>query len=177
MQIISCTYLITVNFKKNLLESLRKLARHGKKGLGDNVITGKKSKANAGGSVHQRPLHVTAVCSDATASLIETLELLDEYNGIITAPTARLWIMYMDMVMIMKQFIHAKRAGLWDEHLAEVEKMMPYLVAAGHHKYVSCLSHYLDAMRVLPVFLPNIVEAFREGQFTVRRCSGRYNGV
>ena len=77
------------------------------------------------------PLHVTAVCSDATASLIEALELLDEYDGTITAPTARLWIMYMDMVMIMKRFIHAERAGLWDEHLAEMEKMMPYLVAAG----------------------------------------------
>jgi len=44
------------------------------------------------------PLHVTAVCSDAIASLIEALELLDKYDGTITAPTARLWIMYMDMV-------------------------------------------------------------------------------
>ena len=40
--------------------------------------------------------------------------------------------MYMDMVMIIKRFIHAEVAGLWEEHLAEVEKMLEYLVAAGH---------------------------------------------
>jgi len=57
------------------------------------------------------PLHVTAVCSDATASLIEALELLDEYDVTITAPTSRLWIMYMDMVIIMiHEAVHSCRA-------------------------------------------------------------------
>ena len=30
----------------------------------------------------------------------------------------------MGTVMILKRFIHAERAGLWEEHLAEVEKML-----------------------------------------------------
>jgi len=30
--------------------------------------------------------------------------------------------MYMDMVMILKRYIHAEHAGLWEEHLTEVEK-------------------------------------------------------
>ena len=31
--------------------------------------------------------------------------------------------MNIDTVRILKRFIHAERAGLWEEHLAEVEKM------------------------------------------------------
>ena len=30
----------------------------------------------------------------------------------------------MDTVMILKRFMHAERAGLWEEHLAVVEKML-----------------------------------------------------
>ena len=54
---------------------------------------------------------------------------------------------YMAMVMILKRFIHAERAGLWEEHLVEIEKILTYLVAAGQYKYVSGLLHYLQAMR------------------------------
>ena len=32
----------------------------------------------------------------------------------------------MDTVMILKRFMHAERAGLWEEHLAVVEKMLRY---------------------------------------------------
>lgn len=64
--------------------------------------------------------------------------------------------MYMDMVMILRWFIHAEYVGLWEEHLAEVEQMLPYLVAAGHYKYVSCLPQYLEAMRSLHTLAPNI---------------------
>uniref|UniRef100_A0AAQ4QEP0 Uncharacterized protein n=1 Tax=Gasterosteus aculeatus aculeatus TaxID=481459 RepID=A0AAQ4QEP0_GASAC len=47
--------------------------------------------------------------------------------------------------------------GLSQEHLADVEKMLPYLAAAGHYKYVSCLPHYLEAMRSLPTLAPRSI--------------------
>ena len=78
--------------------------------------------------------------------------LMAEFDYTCTSPTTKLWLMYMDMLMTLKRFVHAERAGLWDQHLAEVEKMMPYLVAAGHYKYVSCLPHYFAAMRALPTW-------------------------
>ena len=53
--------------------------------------------------------------------------------------------------MILKRYIHAERAGLWEEYLAELENMLLY-VSAGRWKYVSCLSHYLEAMNILKVF-------------------------
>ena len=45
----------------------------------------------------------------------------------------------------MPKFFHAERAGLWGEHLIELEKMLTYLVAVDHYK-LSCLAHYLQAM-------------------------------
>ena len=64
--------------------------------------------------------------------------------------------------MILKRCIHAERVGLWEEeHLAELENMLLYLVAAGRCKYVSCLPHYLEAMTGLPTLALNILKAFK----------------
>ena len=92
-------------------------------------------------------------------------------------PTAKLWLMYIDMVDILKRFIHAERAGIWKEHLAAAEEMLPYLVVAGHSKYVSCLPQYLHEMRLLPTTAPTVAAEFEKGNFTVRRAPGRFNVV
>ena len=77
----------------------------------------------------------------------------------------------------LKRSIHTERAGLWEGHLAESEKMLPYLIAAGHYKYVSCLSHYLQAMGNLTTMAPSILQALKNGQFTIHQSEGRFNGV
>lgn len=90
----------------------------------------------------------TSVCADATDQLKKLSYLMAEFDEARTSPTTKLWLMYMDMGMILRRFIHAERAGLCEEHLAEVEKMLPYLVAAGHYKYGSCLPHSFKAKKV-----------------------------
>ena len=80
-------------------------------------------------------------------------------------------------MQILKRYIHSERDGLWDEHLKEIENMMPYMVAAGHHKYVSCLPHYLESMKQLPTTAPYVYEAFKKGNFTVHQTKGNFNGV
>ena len=69
-----------------------------------------------------------------------------EFDMTCTSPTTKLWLMYMDMVMILKRFIHAERACLWEEYLAELDNMLLYLVSVGRCNYISCLPHYLEAM-------------------------------
>ena len=77
----------------------------------------------------------TSACADVTPLTMA------EFNKTCTSPTTKLWLMYMDMVMILKRYIHAARAGLWEEYLAELENMLLYLVSAGRYKYVSaCLT-------------------------------------
>ena len=46
----------------------------------------------------------------------------------------------------------AKELG-WEDHLTALGNMLPYLVSAGHIKYVSCFPHYLVAMRNLPSYI------------------------
>ena len=50
-----------------------------------------------------------------------------EFDKTCTSPITQLWLMYMDMMMILKRYIHAERARLWEEHLAELENMLLYL--------------------------------------------------
>jgi len=78
---------------------------------------------------------------------------------------------------IPKRFIHAEQASLWEEHLAEVENMLSYIMAADHYKYASCMPHYSEAMRSLPTLGLYIYKAFKAGQFTLHQTEGRFNGV
>ena len=94
-------------------------------------------------------------------SLADKVLTMAEFDKTCKSHTAQLWLMYMDMVMILKRCIHAERVGLWEEHLAELENMLLYLVAAGRCKCVSCLPHYLEAMIGLPTLALDILKAFK----------------
>ncbi|KAJ8362618.1 hypothetical protein AAFF_G00365430 [Aldrovandia affinis] len=51
----------------------------------------------------------SSACADATDQLKELSRLMAEFDEVYTSPTTKLWLMYMDMVMILKWFIHAER--------------------------------------------------------------------
>ena len=95
------------------------------------------------------------ICDDVTQLTMA------EFDKTCKSPTTQLWLMYMDMLMILERCIHAEHAGLWEEHLAELENMLLYLVDTGHCKYVSCLHHYLEAIIDLPTLALNILKAFK----------------
>ena len=106
-------------------------------------------------ALSQHDVENTYACADVTPLTMA------EFNKTYTSSTTKLWLMYMDMVMFLKRYIHAERAGLWKEYLAELENMFPYIVPAGRCKYVSCLPHYLEAMICLPTLALNILKAFK----------------
>ena len=115
--------------------------------------------------------------SDETLQVLRSLEVnwanFEKTQGL----TAQLWRMYIDMVLILKRYIHAERAGVWEQHLQEVENMLPYTVSSGHGKYMSCLPIYLNDMRGLPVSAPDVHEKFESGEFNVHQIAGDFNGV
>ncbi|KAG1664654.1 hypothetical protein GQR58_019710 [Nymphon striatum] len=108
---------------------------------------------------------------------LESLESLwgDFESGL--GVTARLWSMYIDMILILRRYIHAERAGLWQQHLQEVRNMLPYTIASGHSKYMSCLPIYLNEMQKLPETAPEVHEEFAAGKFTVHQTARDFNGV
>ncbi|CAM4331524.1 unnamed protein product [Leuciscus chuanchicus] len=158
-----------------VLEALRQVNPH--KAVGPDGVPPRVMKTCAKQLTEEEVEKATSVCADATDQLKKLSCLMAEFDEARTSPTTKLWLMYMDMVMIFRWFIHAERAGLSEEHLAEVEKMLPNLVAAGHYKYVSCLPHYLEAMRSLSKLAPNTYRELKDGKFNVRQTEGRSNGV
>ena len=91
-----------------------------------------------------------------------------------TSPTSKLWLMYLEMMDIVRRYIYAERSGDWALHLATVEEMLPYLVSAGHTKYTACVPQYIIAMNSLPA---SVTLEFQKGNFAVRRKEGKFNGV
>ena len=81
--------------------------------------------------------------------------------------------------VILKRYIHDERAGMWEEHLAGVDNMLLYLVAAGHCNYVSCLPHCLEPIICLPTLALNSEhhEGIQDGQITVRQTEAQFNCV
>lgn len=105
--------------------------------------------------------------------------MLDKFreSQLCATPTAELWFMYLDMMSIVQRYIWAERIGDWEGHLQESQKMLPYLVVSGHHKYVSCLPHYINEMTKLPSTAPEVHQEFMEGNFTIRQTPGKFNAV
>ena len=92
-------------------------------------------------------------------------------------PTAILWIQYLDMTRILRNFSIAERLGNWYLHLEAVSKMLPYLAASGHSLYTKSASIYLSSMANLPNDHPVVRQHFVEGLHVARRSDHAWAGL
>ena len=81
------------------------------------------------------------------------------------------------MIHILLQFTAAQRSGDWEQTIAGANKMLPFIVAAGHHNYSYSLPLFLKEMNDLWNTAPEVYEHFLKGNFVVRRKAGSFNGV
>ena len=91
--------------------------------------------------------------------------------------TAALWLQYMEMVDILRQFIKAERTANWELHLQTVNKMLPYFAASGHNNYLKCAYLYLQTMTDLPKQHPDVYQSFLSGLHVVRRSDRFWAGL
>jgi hypothetical protein len=102
-------------------------------------------------------------------------DMFDKFEDSFAAnSTARLWIFYIRLVLILVQFLVDERAGNWVGHLTGVKLMAPYFSEVKHHKYAAFVIRYLSDMRSSPTELSEI---FRQGLFNVKRLSGKMNSI
>ena len=87
---------------------------------------------------------------DAVSSLKENLAN--------SSRTAKLWLLYMDYVDILKQYICAARSGDWEYSLFSLNKMINLFSATGHINYAKSARLYLQLMRELPKSHPWLYE-------------------
>lgn len=94
-------------------------------------------------------------------------------------PTAKLWIQYLKMITLAKQFMEAERMGNWELHLDTIQKMLPFFFSSGHFFYAKSCQLYLQQMRSLKDRMPqNEYEAFTTGaNFTIRRNNKFFSGT
>ena len=85
---------------------------------------------------------------------------LDTKSRLKVYPTAALWIQYLEIIDIYRQFVFAERTGNWELSLQSIHEMLPYFAAAGHNLYLKSVYHYLETMKKLPESHPSISKWF-----------------
>ncbi|GBM02352.1 hypothetical protein AVEN_31260-1 [Araneus ventricosus] len=63
-----------------------------------------------------------------------------------TGPTSKLWVQYLDMVLVLKDFIRAERMGDWRAYLSTIKRMIPYFHATGHFLYAKSAQLFIQDM-------------------------------
>lgn len=113
----------------------------------------------------------------ATSPSKKISEMLQTFEK--RGPTAKLWILYVKMVLLWRQFIEAEKAGNWELHLQTIYKMLPFFHASGHLPYAKSAHLYLQCMISLKNIMP--AEEFQkftnEGFFTIRRSDKFWSGI
>ena len=79
------------------------------------------------------------------------------------------WEEYIDMVMILLQFIKAERTGNWSLHLSSTAAMIPHFFAMDRTNYARWMPIYLADMHKLEVRHPNVFKEFSAGNHSVSR--------
>ena len=91
--------------------------------------------------------------------------------------TARLWLQYIEMVELLRQFIKAERTGKWQLHLKTLRDMLPFFTASGHNLYAKSAYLYLVKMNALQKTHPKLYDYFMKGFHVVRRSDRYWAGL
>ena len=83
--------------------------------------------------------------------------------------TAKLWLQYMRMLEILRQFLRSERSGNWNLHMNFLKNMVAYLVAAGHNNYTRSLLLYLQHLQTSFKRSADAYRIFKEGLHVIRR--------
>lgn len=116
-----------------------------------------------------------ACSNDVLKELNDQIKIFKE--AISQQRTSKLWIMYMDMVDLLKRFIKAERTGNWELHLKSVEEMLPYFASSGHNQYAKCGRLYLQKMIQLKKDQPEVYQNFVNGHHVIRRSDRFWAGL
>ena len=93
----------------------------------------------------KQEIDLESACGNSVFQSVE--ERLQRYkNDLARSRTARLWLLYLEMISVLKQFIKAEREGNWNLHLHSMSRMLPFFAASGHNLYTKSVYIYLQNM-------------------------------
>ena len=93
--------------------------------------------------------------------------------------TSTLWLQYMKMLDILRQFIKAERMENWRLQLKATYEMLPYFAASGHNLNLYAKSAYIyyQMMTKLEDIKLTIYDLFMKGHHVSRRSDLFWAGL
>ena len=91
--------------------------------------------------------------------------------------TAKLWLLYLEYIAKLKQFILAERTSNWTLHIKSVFDMLNLFAATGHINYAKSARFYVQQMQELPDMHPWLYNCFINGSHAVRRSNRNWSGL
>ena len=115
----------------------------------------------------------TVSSDEVTKEFTKALERKMHSDLKVNGPTAELWLQYVSLVEIIRLFLRAERTSNWELHLYTVERMLPYLHAAGHFNYAKSAHFYLQPMRESDsrMLHEEFVKFMSDGFYSIRQNS------
>ena len=90
--------------------------------------------------------------------------------------TGKLWLQYMEMISILKQFIQAEREGDWKGHLKAFQKCS-LISQLRDNLYLKSSNVYLQEMSKLEESHPAVYKSLLDGNHIVRRSDRFWGGL
>ena len=87
------------------------------------------------------------------------------------------WDNFLRLLQLLRNLIRSDRQGLWELHLATVQKLQPIFAVFDRVNYLRWSSLYLEDMRMLPKTAPEIHEMFMKGKHVVKRHQNKFTAV
>ena len=94
---------------------------------------------------------------------------LELFHAETQKPMFKVMVMYMNMVMLLLNFIRATRDALWDLHLATLEGFARFFFAFDRLKYARMVPVYISDMKSIQSTDPDIWDEFEQGNFVVNK--------
>jgi len=118
------------------------------------------------------PVVTCSTLNHVTTELNELCTALSEQSR-----TARLWLLYMHYVTVLKLFLFGDRTSNWEVHLHSVEEMLGLFAATGHVNYAKCARLYVQQMTRLSQSHPILHQQFTTGNHSIRRTDRFWAGL
>ena len=81
---------------------------------------------------------------------------------------SKFWLSYLELCELLLNLIFATRSGNWKLYLACIEEVIPWTFAYDRQNYARYLIPFLNDMRSLPNKMPEVQNAFENGEFSVQ---------
>ena len=91
--------------------------------------------------------------------------------------TAKLWLLYINYIEMVKEFLTAERSCNWYLHIQTLAKMMNLFAASGHINYAKCSRLYVQEMLSQLDTNPWLLQQFQNGRHAVRRSERFWSGL